>query len=215
MTWYGSWKKSYIATFLPVTISTLTNPPVTTPTLHSDVLFQPHLCAAFEPESILKIFKESIQRIDGSQLAPNELPLIPTILTGCMKEWPAMQEGKRRWELETLAKRFSEKVLFRAEATLTSFTDYLGYHGGCETDESPLYLFESDFVEKTKGLEGVQTEEKEGEGVELGMGEDYSVPACFSEDLFKVMGAARPDYRWLVRLFALIYLVETILTRMV
>lgn len=61
----------------------------------------------------------------------------------------------------------------------------MGYHDACEQDESPLYLFESEFVEKTVGASE-------------GLGDDYEVPLCFREDLFEVMGAERPDYRWLV-----------------
>ena len=101
-----------------------------------------------------------------------------------------MSPTPRRWTLPVLATRFPT-TLFRAEATLTTLPDYEKYHDRCELDESPLYRFESGIVEKTPGL-----------GAE-GLGDDYEVPACFQEDLFEVMGAERPDYRWLVRSFLL------------
>lgn len=111
-----------------------------------------------------------------------------------MDNWAAMDtsnSSNRRWTLPILSKRFSN-ILFRAEATLTTLPHYETYHDKCEMDESPLYLFESEFVEKT------MKDEKE-----RGLGDDYSVPECFREDLFEVMGSSRPDYRWLVSLISL------------
>lgn len=94
--------------------------------------------------------------------------------------------SSRRWTLPQLAERFPD-IALRAEATLTTLPDYSRYHDDCPQDESPLYLFESEFVKKTTGRNGPD------------LGADYQVPACFSEDLFEVMGSERPDYRWLVR----------------
>ena len=108
-----------------------------------------------------------------------------------------MDSSDRRWELSKMVNRFPG-IAFRAEATLTGLDDYQGYHDACEQDESPLYLFESEFVEKTARDEG-------------GLGDDYEVPRCFQEDLFEVMGASRPDYRWLVRRFIPLSLVLTLM----
>ncbi|KAK4046305.1 hypothetical protein OIV83_006179 [Microbotryomycetes sp. JL201] len=110
----------------------------------------------------------------------------PVILTGLMQSWPAMEPGTRRWTLRDLAKRFPWTLL-RAEATLTTLPDYVAYHDDCSQDESPLYLFESDFVQKTFGDKG-----------EPSLGDDYEVPACFKQDFFEVMGDMRPNYRWLI-----------------
>lgn len=188
--WSGSWRTSYLATFLrPGSVPPATPFPsegITTPTLHSDVLFQPHLCASFDPASIFSLpsFIESVPRLDGRHLTPSTLPTKPTILTGLMDDWPAF--GERKWQLDALRERFPD-IPLRAEATLTTLVNYASYHDDCTLDESPLYLFESEFVEKT------------AKGTREGLGEDYTVPACFREDLFEVMGSARPDYRWLVR----------------
>ena len=192
--WQGSWRSSYITTFLrPHTIPLVTPLPtsgITIPTLHSDVLFQPALCAGFDPLPTVHSpsFTPTIQHICGLNLTPSTLPFEPVILTDLMSTWAAMTPTARRWTLEDLAVRFSD-IGFRAEATITTLPRYQAYHERCELDESPLYLFESDFVEKTSGVGGA------------GFGDDYEVPECFKEDLFEVMGSERPDYRWLVRLF--------------
>lgn len=189
--WHGSWRASYVCTFLrPPSIPSTEPLPtahITTPTLHSDVLYQPSLCASFDPRPLyLKpSFTSNIARLSGVGLSPSELPLVPVILTGLMDSWAAMSPTTRRWTLSDLAKRFPTQR-FRAEATLTTLPDYEGYHERCELDESPLYLFDSEYVAKTKG------EEDEG------LGADYTVPECFREDFFDVMGDERPDYRWLV-----------------
>ncbi|GAA5901323.1 hypothetical protein JCM6882_007747 [Rhodosporidiobolus microsporus] len=191
--WHGSWRASYIATFLrPSAVSAdepLPSASISTSTLHSDVLFQPALCAAFDAHTIFSTpsFIPSIPRIDGCGLSPSDLPHEPVILTGLADSWPALSSSpSRRWTLPDLAQRFPHQ-LFRAEATLTTLGDYTVYHDRCEQDESPLYLFESEFVRKTEGQEGKPS-----------FGDDYEVPLCFSEDLFSVMGDERPDYRWLI-----------------
>lgn len=164
---------------------------ITTPTHHSDILFQPHLAASFDPTTIFNLpsFKETVKRIDGRELGPNDLPREPLILTGLMNDWPAFNQ--RLWTLPKLCERFPA-ASFRAEATLTTLEAYQNYHDE-SYDDSPLYLFDSDFVEKT--LPSSSNDER---GLP-GLGDDYTVPSCFSEDLFSVMGSKRPDYRWLVR----------------
>ncbi|BGP31416.1 hypothetical protein JCM10296v2_003180 [Rhodotorula toruloides] len=195
--WWGSWRASYVNSFIrpagdaspaPTLERPLPTSYISTPTLHSDVLFQPALCAAFDACSIFRLpsFVPSIPRISGKGLSPASLPAEPVILTDLMAAWKAMSPSPfRRWTLDHLSRRFSTQR-FRAEATLTTLPDYTLYHDNCPQDESPLYLFESEFVRKTEGLGGPS------------LGEDYEVPECFSEDLFSVMGDERPDYRWLI-----------------
>lgn len=189
--WYGSWRASYVCTFLrPRSIPSADPLPtahISMPTLHSDVLFQPPHCASFDPRPLYlnPSFSFNIARLPGVGLAPADLPLEPVILTGLMDNWAAMSPTIRRWTLPDLAKRFPSQK-FRAEATLTTLPDYEGYHERCELDESPLYLFDSEYVAKTSSEE------------DAGLGGDYEVPECFREDFFDVMGDERPDYRWLV-----------------
>lgn len=227
LNWYSNWRTSYIKNFLlPSSISPLLPLPsasITTPNTYSDVLYQPILCSSFDPTSFLfngsksgaKNFKGNIKRTDGRGLKPQDLNLEePLILTNVMDGWKALDcNSYREWTLEKLTKRFSnplssssgeknkkKEVYFRAEATLTTLNQYTSYHNNSTQDESPLYLFESEFVEKTIPLpsSSTSTEEQEEEEEEKGLGEDYEVPECFREDLFSLMGDQRPDYRWLV-----------------
>jgi hypothetical protein len=48
------------------------------------------------------------------------------------------------------------------------------------TDESPLYLFDREFADKTE------------------LAAEYKVPDIFAADYFKVLESIRPDYRWLI-----------------
>ncbi|KAK4057778.1 hypothetical protein OIO90_000997 [Microbotryomycetes sp. JL221] len=188
--WHGSWRASYVATFLrpkntPLD-EALPSDGITAPSMTSDVLFQPCLCASFDANTLFgKYFVPTIAKRSGVGLTPADLPSEPVILTGLMDRWPAMQPGHRRWTLHHLQSRFPDTLL-RAEATLATLPDYSGYHDQCGQDESPLYLFESDFVNKT---------ESQGEA---GLGDDFVVPECFRQDLFEVMGNMRPNYRWLI-----------------
>ncbi|VAI91527.1 unnamed protein product [Triticum turgidum subsp. durum] len=57
---------------------------------------------------------------------------------------------------------------------------YFQYSDNAE-EERPLYLFDAKFADKVPE-----------------MGSDYEVPVYFQEDLFKVLGEERPDYRWVI-----------------
>lgn len=83
--------------------------------------------------------------------------------------------------MESLEQRFGE-VVFRAEALDCPFRVYRSYSEDCDEEDSPLYLFDSRFVEKTNGA----------------MREEYEPPNIFGRDLFDLLGPERPDYRWLV-----------------
>ena len=48
-------------------------------------------------------------------------------------------------------------------------------------EESPLYVFDKRFADKIPAL-----------------AQDYTVPEYFNEDLFKIIGSERPDYRWII-----------------
>ena len=58
--------------------------------------------------------------------------------------------------------------------------DYFRYMSR-QHDDGPLYLFDKDFVEHAAPLAA-----------------DYAVPPAFQEDLFALLGDARPDFRWLI-----------------
>jgi hypothetical protein len=105
----------------------------------------------------------------------------PFILTKPVREWPAYLT----WDTNQLLTKFSD-VEFRAEAVDWPLENYVEYMRNC-SDESPLYLFDRNFVEKM--------------GLVVGRNEpnaSYWTPDCFGEDLFAVLGDRRPDSRWLI-----------------
>ncbi|KKY18939.1 putative f-box and domain [Phaeomoniella chlamydospora] len=117
-----------------------------------------------------------------SDLTPEEFSQnytdIPFILTDVVPKWPVYRD----WSETALLTKYGDKV-FRAEAVdwpLKTYNDYMNN----SSDESPLYLFDRDFVGK----------------MELQVGHDgaYWPPDCFGEDLFMLLGKQRPDHRWLI-----------------
>lgn len=71
-------------------------------------------------------------------------------------------------------------IKFQAESVSWRLRDYVAYMKD-QSDESPLYLFDKAFVEKTGDME-----------------EGFSVPECFGQDYFEVLGEQRPDHRWMI-----------------
>ena len=105
----------------------------------------------------------------------------PFILTEPVKEWPIY--GK--WTPESLTRDYAH-VRFRAEAVDWPLETYMNYMRN-NNDESPLYLFDRAFAEKM--------------GISVGRSAPdaaYWSPDCFGEDLFEVLGAQRPDSRWMI-----------------
>jgi hypothetical protein len=102
------------------------------------------------------------------------------VLTKCIQEWPVYEE----WTVDSMLQMFSE-VEFRAEAVDWPFATYYTYMKN-NSDESPLYLFDRKFAEKT--------------GISVGKKPDgaYWRPDCFGPDLFEVFGDERPAHRWLI-----------------
>ena len=106
---------------------------------------------------------------------------MPFILTSPVKEWPVYGA----WTPKTLLEKYPD-VKFRAEAVDWPMKKYMLYMSNSK-DESPLYLFDRAFVEKT--------------GISIGRGAPdaaYWPPTCFGEDLFSVLGDQRPDCRWMI-----------------
>ncbi|KAI9886414.1 MAG: hypothetical protein M1823_001803 [Watsoniomyces obsoletus] len=102
----------------------------------------------------------------------------PFILTDPVKGWPIY----KTWSIDYLREHYG-KTSFRAEAVDWPLRVYLEYMEQ-NNDESPLYLFDRGFVEKMS-LNSNDTA-------------DYSLPECFQEDMFEVLGSHRPDHRWLI-----------------
>ena len=100
----------------------------------------------------------------------------PFVLTEPVRSWA----GYREWTYKTLASKYGD-TKFRAESVDWRLRDYIAYMEN-QTDESPLYLFDREFVEKTNGE----------------MEEGFAAPKCFGQDFFEVLGKDRPDHQWMI-----------------
>ncbi|KEI36709.1 uncharacterized protein L969DRAFT_54545 [Mixia osmundae IAM 14324] len=177
--WQGSWRSTYLWQYYGVPADCIAAPDLSC--IYSDVLYTPVLAAAYDANSLVRSnsLQDLVPRRDVASVTKEGLGQEPFILTGAMDTWSAYK-GSRSWNsLTTLAQRFPDCQL-RAEAVLANLATYLTYHDHCPADESPLYLFESHFVEK------------------MLCQDEYSVPLPFDDDLFYVLGDERPDYRWLI-----------------
>ncbi|EGG03173.1 uncharacterized protein MELLADRAFT_117407 [Melampsora larici-populina 98AG31] len=179
--WNGTWRSTFLGR------SHLETDPIQLNQVYSDVLFQPILAATYDISSAIGIkkrsnkFRPTIQRVSVDSKSIIERK-IPQILLGLMETWSA-----RKWTLDTLSARFPN-VKFRAESSLISLSNYQLYHHRCQTEESPVYLFDADFVEKTSGFVETQS-----------LGLEYHVPEVFGNDLLGSLGPdQRPDFRWLI-----------------
>ncbi|KAI9745286.1 MAG: hypothetical protein M1818_001566 [Claussenomyces sp. TS43310] len=149
------------------------------------VLHRPFLCAhtSLVPYTTNIPTRNAIPRL--GDLSPTEFSALwsdrPFILTAPVREWPVYKE----WDTSAMLRQFGE-IEFRQESVDWPLKTYVEYMEN-NTDESPLYLFDRDFVEKMRLLVG----KEEGNA-------SYWIPNCFGEDLFSVLGTHRPDSRWLI-----------------
>lgn len=188
--WQGTWRATYLRGFCnsPQTLASgLPTDHINISDIYSDALYLPYMAARYDANDIASSskFANNVKRMDGSALSVDDLGDEPLILTNLMDQWAALQEPGR-WSLSSLAKRFPS-VVFRAEAVLTKLSDYIPYHNDCTHDESPLYIFDANFVEKTEASDPTN-----------GLQQDFAVPHLFQDDLFSVLGEQRPNFRWLV-----------------
>ena len=174
VTWYGTWRSTYFN--LPETHRSR----ISCQNLFSDVLHRPFLCSHTSLLSYTSNIpaRNAIPRL--GDLSNCELSHAwtdrPFILTDPVREWPVYQQ----WSTEVMLGKYGD-ISFRAEAVDWPLKTYAEYMNDNQ-DESPLYLFDRSFVEKT----GIR------------VGRDYWAPGCFGEDLFSVLGEQRPDSRWLI-----------------
>lgn len=150
----------------------------------SDVLHRPFVCSnvnllAFATGIPTANQISRFENLEYADFAANWAEK-PFILTQCVKDWPAL----KRWSIEHFLDKYKD-VVFRAESVDWTFESYAKYME-CNTDESPLYLFDRRFAEKMNVSVG-----KEPEAV-------YWRPDCFGPDLFELLGEERPAHRWLI-----------------
>ncbi|KAL4974937.1 hypothetical protein BDW66DRAFT_152396 [Aspergillus desertorum] len=180
-TWKGTWRSTYLD-LPPSKVAS-----VDCSSLFSDALHRPFYCAhiSLEPYAANIPARNRITRLQNlsSEEFQKNWSDTPFILTEPVKEWPAYHQ----WSVETLLPKHGE-TLFRAEAVdwpLRIYVDYMKNN----SDESPLYLFDKEFVSKM----GLQVGPPDQEP-----GATYWPPPCFGEDFFSVLGNDRPDRQWLI-----------------
>jgi hypothetical protein len=174
--WRGSWRATHLR--LPLHREAH----VSCAGLYSDWLYRPFFCA----HTSLPRYARGIPRANRiarlADMTPAEYSArwsdAPFILTEPVRAWPAFG----RWSTEHLLKAHGAAA-FRAEAVdwpLRTYVDYMRDN----RDESPLYLFDRAFAAKMN--------------VDAAGKPPYRAPACFGDDLFALLGDARPDHRWLI-----------------
>jgi hypothetical protein len=187
--WCGTWRKSYLDRFHHHPLAALPSSSIEISALglYSDALYQPYLCmqvdinAFFNTRSKSNIHHLSADSLRDSFDEEYSRAGRPVIVSDAMLQWKV--NDSNLWHPSTLKARFPD-VLFRAEALDCTMETYMQYMSTCSQDESPMYLFDSRFVEKTGGA----------------LGSEYRPFHLIKEDLFDLFGTERPDYRWLVRL---------------
>jgi hypothetical protein len=172
-----SWQETYLAAAVPGYRAGARRPrPVRG--LYSDLLHQSWLCAALEVDPAwLEV--DNVERRAGLSVAEfrerYERPNRPVILTDVVPRWRAFAA----WDRPYLQRALGGADVLVGDAPMP-FAEYCAY-ADAQRDELPLYLFDKNFAAACPALAG-----------------DYSAPPHFSEDLFAVLGDARPDYRWLI-----------------
>ncbi|KAF0697075.1 Aste57867_12222 [Aphanomyces stellatus] len=181
----ATWRETYIATSHPAfhcPSDQLAR--VQVQGFYSDLLFQPFYCAQ-RPSALLSTASmqvDTIPRVDGATLsveafkAQFERPNLPVILTNVVTEWPAWT----RWD-DAYLKRTCGATTFYAGGFNMTIEQYINYSRTLR-DDQPLFIFDRHFATTVPPLAA-----------------DYTVPAFFQDDLFKLLGPdRRPAFRWLI-----------------
>lgn len=176
--WKGSWKSTHLNA--PIGLQSK----IDCSNVFSDVIHRPFACTHIALEKYSSNIPDANQITRFERLSYDEFAQgwsgKPFILTDYIQCWPVYSD----WNIQVLKGRYPS-VEFRAEAVDWPFSVYHEYMVNNE-DESPLYLFDKGFAEKTN--------------IEVGHGKDavYWPPECFGPDLFELLGAERPAHRWLI-----------------
>lgn len=174
--WSGGWRATYL-------LRQSSDLPSIDCKLCSDALYQPFMCSQINLSRFVSHIPVSNRISRLANLSQADFSTAwsdrPFVLTEPVREWPVFSN----WCQETLLEGYGD-VEFRAEAVDWPLSTYLQYMNNTN-DESPLYLFDKDFVRRMD----LSISEKNGA---------YWPPECFGEDLFDLLGEQRPDCRWLI-----------------
>ncbi|KAF8544321.1 hypothetical protein BDD12DRAFT_724243 [Trichophaea hybrida] len=173
-TWRGTWRRTLL------NISDLQESSIPLPDLFSDALYRPfHMSQVPLGPFVSNIPPQNqIQRFPdiSTEEFNTKYSSAPFILSSPVKSW----RGFKEWTYKSLISKYGN-IKFRAESVEWRLGDYVAYMEN-QCDESPLYLFDRGFVEKTNG--------------EMETG--FTTPRCFGKDFFEVLGDDRPDHRWMI-----------------
>uniref|UniRef100_A0A914I2Y8 JmjC domain-containing protein n=1 Tax=Globodera rostochiensis TaxID=31243 RepID=A0A914I2Y8_GLORO len=133
---------------------------------------------------------DTIERLDASAFSLDtfqehvERAGKPVVLTGLTDDWAAHQ----RWTVEKVLRGYRNQTFkcgedddgYSVKLKLKYYVDY----ASTTKDDSPLYIFDSGFGDRTKTSKLLS---------------DYEVPPMFQDDLFRyATEQRRPPYRWFV-----------------
>lgn len=168
--------------------------------------------------------KDTVPRINYSTnrkefIRQFEEPNIPCVITGALENW-----NLANFSIEKLAYMYRHEK-FKVGEDDDGKTVYMGLkyylhyalkdEFGAKIDDSPLYIFDPTFGKRTLNhssrrskkvkeddettlIEGKHRYSSKSSQATCHIVDDYAVPKYFTDDLFKLAGARRPPFRWLV-----------------
>lgn len=129
---------------------------------------------------------------------------VPQVISNATLGWPA----NSNWTMQSLMKSYSQEKFKVGEdnkgksvyMSLSAFNYYLCDPRGAAIDDSPLYIFDSQFSSRTAthSARSQPYTGKKASKAACHILQDYTVPACFQNDLFRLTTHRRPPFRWFV-----------------
>jgi histone arginine demethylase JMJD6 len=136
-----------------------------------------------------RLFQDNTKRIPGTQfLEPHgdNLPELPTVLTGLCDHWKAFERPGVSWSVDDLAGRtkmrlsldggpyFARMSMSQGKVCLKEYAEYCAKGGEAEGDIAPLYVFDPDIL---------YSKFSSSDNIESDVASEYDVPICFSKDV--------------------------------
>ncbi|KAK9365169.1 hypothetical protein V1509DRAFT_571509 [Lipomyces kononenkoae] len=170
--WYGTWRRTYLE------IEEANEARFQCHGFYSDTLYRPFFCASLNlteyVSSMRTSMAESTKIVRLSECPTkdefdNYWAFRPFIVEN--QEWPA-------WTVADLERKCGSLKFIQecVQWELSVYTQYMKNN----TDESPLYLFDREFADKTE------------------LAAEYKAPDIFATDYLNALESIRPDYRWLI-----------------